>query len=98
MSSPEVKEIPTSNDDPTVGATHKITYNVGSDRFSYYYFFLRTPECRPFVRTQDDEFVNELHRQGGVLHIEGSVSFKAQLGGYNVQRLSRDVFTVTSLQ
>jgi hypothetical protein len=49
VNSPEVKDIPSSNDDPTVGATHKIKYSDGSDLFSYYYFLRTTDVGRSCV-------------------------------------------------
>jgi hypothetical protein len=97
MYSVDVKEMPSSVAAPGVSPSHKITYSDGSDRF-WFYYFLRTPECRPFVGEKDDELVKHLYPKGRALEIEGFLSFNLGPGDYHLQRLSPHVFTITALR
>jgi hypothetical protein len=98
----EVKEIPSSSAAPGVGASHQITYTLHGSGHLRFYYFLKTPECRPFVRVKDDELVKKMHENAKKLEIGGLISFEAgqgtDQGKYHLQRTSHDVFTITSLR
>jgi len=81
---------------PGVSPTHKITYSDGSDQF-WFYYSLRTPECRPFIRAKDDELVKQMYPKSMALEIERFISFNIGPCDYHVQRRSRDTFTITAL-
>jgi hypothetical protein len=93
----EVKDMPTSSVAPGVAPSHKITFTEGSETF-WFYYLMRTPDFRPFVRTRDDELVKHIYAKGTALPIEGFISFNLGSADYHLQRLSAHVFTVTSLK
>jgi len=66
----EVKDMVSSDAAPGVQPSHKITYTEGSNQF-WFYYFMRTPECRPFIRMKDDELVKHMYPKGIALKIEG---------------------------
>jgi hypothetical protein len=94
----EVKDMVSSDAAPGVQPSHKITYTDGSDQF-WFYYFMRTPECRPFIRMKDDELVKHMYPKGVALKIEGFLSFNlGGLGDFHLQRLSSHVFTIAALK
>lgn len=80
-----------------VKPAHKITYTVGSTKYTYWYA-KRDPTCRDFDKMKNWDLVKQMYDDGAKMTIGGKKSITTPDGGqYSIKRTTADEFVVEAL-